>query len=419
MDKPIFWGIRKRLLISFIGTILAPLFLMSIFVDTTFTTMVVMVVSSLLIAVSMAIFTSNYFLHPITTAIRHVSELGTGKFGAEVPQEFSTRNNEFGLLFKALHLMQVDIRGFIHQVQYVAKDVCANSDKMQIVTKQTNSSITEIGLSIDQIANTSVERAREMELGMGHLNTLAENIKKVTFYTDEMSEGHTTMCALNDKIALIICSLGDKMTEGQQASQKVDTMVRQVDQMTQQIGSITAVIERIAAQTNLLALNASIEAARAGEHGRGFAVVADEVRKLAEQSGSAANNIKTLIHDVQEQSNIAVNAMGRAQQVVQEQEEIVNGTWLVFEEMTLAAQAVNEKVPEMHGYFASMNSISNEIVNVFSRHFTGSGERLAMTENIHDTTKHQIRDIAKVADCANELHRVIGQLQEKILNFSA
>jgi methyl-accepting chemotaxis protein len=81
---------------------------------------------------------------------------------------------------------------------------------------------------------------------------------------------------------------------GQTVREVIDTM-ENISQSSRKISDIIGVMDTIAFQTNILALNAAVEAARAGEQGRGFAVVAGEVRTLAQNSASAAKEIKQLI----------------------------------------------------------------------------------------------------------------------------
>jgi len=268
--------------------------------------------------------------------------------------------------------MQVDIVGLISQVQHVAQNVGKNSDKMKVATGETSSSIKEVGSSLGEIANVSLDQAKNMELGMERMGELAEHVSTVAIYTNEMTESYKDMCSLNDKVAEIVCVLTEKMNEGQQSSQEVDTVVHKVDDMTGQIGSITVTIEQIAAQTNLLALNASIEAA---------------------------------------------SAIDKAKKIVEEQEAAVAGIWAIFEKIAHSVSVLNEKVEQMHTRFTTMSAKSTEVVDVFSNLSAGTKKTSAINQDVHSRMERQMDDISGVIDCAEELNKMVGQLQEKISKF--
>jgi predicted nucleic acid-binding Zn-ribbon protein len=129
----------------------------------------------------------------------------------------------------------------------------------------------------------------------GSLASLAQTMKH------EKDQAVDAAASLNTNLATIERISGNLQHLSRKASETAGA-VDHLNERTSQIGGIVRLIKEIADQTNLLALNAAIEAARAGEQGRGFAVVADEVRKLAERTGSATNEISTLVSAIQDET---------------------------------------------------------------------------------------------------------------------
>ena len=122
---------------------------------------------------------------------------------------------------------------------------------------------------------------------------------------------------------------------GHTVREVVNTM-ENISKSSRKISDIIGVMDSIAFQTNILALNAAVEAARAGEQGRGFAVVAGEVRTLAQNSASAAKEIKQLI---QTSVNQVAGGAEQVRKAGSTMEEIVTSSQQVTVIMSEVVQA--------------------------------------------------------------------------------
>ncbi len=157
--------------------------------------------------------------------------------------------------------------------------------------------INEVRTGMLSLLNTVSEVSRGNEDLAGRTTEQAsalENIRETVSET-EAAVGRNQDNAQKAK------SLSEKSVEvatagGSLSSETLNSII-EIQKTSSSIGEILSLINSISFQTNLLALNAAIEAARAGEKGRGFAVVAEEVRNLALRTGSASNDIKTLIDE--------------------------------------------------------------------------------------------------------------------------
>lgn len=211
------------------------------------------------------------------------------------------------------------------EVQNAALEITSGTEDLSHRTEQAASNLEETAAATDEMAAT--------------VNNNAENAKNAS----ELAQG------TNDSAA----------TGGQVVERAVDAMA-QIEQSAKKITDIISVIDEIAFQTNLLALNASVEAARAGEAGKGFAVVAQEVRQLAQRSATAADDIKVLIKDSNDQVENGVNLVNQAGEALS---KIVGSIGQVAEIVTDISRASQEQatgVREINGSITSMDEMTQQ-----------------------------------------------------------
>lgn len=113
------------------------------------------------------------------------------------------------------------------------------------------------------------------------------------------------LTATSEELAATASSLSQDLGEMRERGERILKDIGKTDE-------ILKFVSNIAANSNLLGLNAAIEAARAGEHGRGFAVVASEIRKMADNSTQAVNDIKAILNNISNDTNVIAKQISDA-----------------------------------------------------------------------------------------------------------
>ncbi|WP_240326931.1 methyl-accepting chemotaxis protein, partial [Pseudomonas syringae] len=149
--------------------------------------------------------------------------------------------------------------------------------------------------------------------------------------------------------------------------------------------------------------NAAIEAARAGEAGRGFAVVADEVRNLAHRTQDSAQQVQTMIEELQVGARDAVTNMTESQRQSEDSVGIAN---LAGERLG----SVTRRIEEINGMNQSVAAATEEQTSVVES---------INVDITHINTLNQlgVDNLRQTLEACNSLEEQAARLQQLVGSF--
>ncbi len=374
-------------------------------------TTAVTVVIAIVIAGIAAFFLGKYISKNVTKLKFAFKEASNGNLSIET--DVNTQD-EFRELSDSFNSMIKNIKKTIEGVKESSDTVLKTSDLIYDMTKEVNSAMNEVASTTYEIARGSEEQANDIDKNSENIEKLSNTLDSLVDSITKINELVQNLDSLGNNGLEQVDLLEDRAINTEKSSQNVNKIINEVKENAKQINVITDTISQIAEQTNLLALNAAIEAARAGESGRGFSVVAEEIRKLAEKSSKATKDIAKLIQDVNNSSNLAVEAMDQATNAVNDQKNSVEFTKKIFNEIKVSLDSLREKMNTIADETVTIESNKNEIldntqsISSVSQEISASTEELsASTQEVTAVTSNFLEYADKLKGLANELSKLI------------
>ncbi len=262
------------------------------------TSAIIAMVIAIVIIIALLGMLISLLMQPLLTMGRAMHDIAEGegdltkRLTIHGHDEFGALGLSFNRFVERIHTSIIEVSSATGQVNEVALRVVAASNSSMFNSDQQASRTSSVAAAINQLGAAAQEIAQNAALASQHSSdarSLAEDGQQVV---------DKTIAAMQQLSVKISDSCGN---------------IETLNSNTVNIGQILEVITSISQQTNLLALNAAIEAARAGEAGRGFAVVADEVRNLAHRTQDSAQQVQTMIEELQVGARAAVGIMTDSQ----------------------------------------------------------------------------------------------------------
>ena len=359
-------------------------------------------------------FIARKLTKPLTQLVRYTETIAQGDLTQTVQVK---SKDEIGRLAHSFEHMKNELSQMIQHVNLSADNVVNSSnelaysaEQMSDVVNQSTIATQEVSATSDSLSVAANQNLTALEQITTGIQDIADSSSKVAEETADVSEAAEQGSRLINESMEGINAINDSVQASMEITQVLHSRSNEVEKI---IGMITDISDQI----NLLALNAAIEAARAGEAGKGFSVVASEVRNLAEQSAVSANQIRKLIHDMQNDSRRSVEAMAKVNEDVERETVIVNEAGTSFGNIIEKIGQISEDVQSVSATVQEISAGSEQILA--STHDTVQSLAASSdnTQNIAASMEEQLASMEEMVATTEALNAMANDLKEEIRKF--
>jgi methyl-accepting chemotaxis protein len=336
----------------------------------------------------------------------------------DLTQQLSIRSrDEIGQAAESFNKMVTSLKAMMIEVSQTSSQLAASSEQLTAGAEQSFKVTEHIASSAQTVAEGADLQVASVVTGGQIVTDMSQYISRIVDHTREVSTVADEAKEQADRGTHSIQDVVSQMGRIHEMVDELSSVIARLSQRNGEIGTIVGIISNISQQTNLLSLNAAIEAARSGEAGRGFAVVASEIRKLADQSGQSAQQIADLIANVQQDSELVVQAIQAAVEEVKTGMVVVDETGVLFGQIESRVRGVAELVGYVDGYAGKIAENVDGVVATIES-ISGVAHRNAEeTQQVAASAEEQLASIEEVTASATMLSQMAEELRTLVDRF--
>jgi methyl-accepting chemotaxis protein len=296
------------------------------------------------------------------------------------------------------------------QIEEQAAVERAQSRRLRHLFSQINETAGQLSSAAAEIlaaAQQQVSTAGEQSAAIGQTMTTMDEVRSITEQTvvraQDVAQAARRSVEVSHAGEGAVQETMESMVQIRDRVEAIAANISALTQQTEQIGQIISAVNDIASQSNMLALNASVEAARAGEQGKGFAVVAEEVRSLAEQSRHATIQVRTILSDILQATQLTGVATEEGAA------EVDKGA--------RSASRMGRAIRDLNQVITTSSQAAAQMVAGGQQQTTGIEQIALAMQNINQATMQSLESIRQAERAATELNNLARQLAESVVEF--
>lgn len=410
-------SMRNKLYLGFLGvvaTIIATNLLVGLVITNVAWNRALFTIIGLIVGMFLGSLISNHILKSIRDLLSATRIIGEGDLTKEVSL---SSKDEIGELARSFNQMIFSLREMIVQFRESSDTIIAASKALSSFAQETNSNAEDVAVISTQISRGAERQSHLVENTFSIMKRMADFIQVVAEKAQIAAEaakwaGETAKTERS--------SLEKTREELERVFSRIEgsaKLIRVFGDKIQKITKIADIITGVSEQTNLLSFNAAIEATRAGEYGKGFSIVADEVRRLAEKAKGYAEEINTVIDEIQKDNSMISASLDEQTEGVTFGRKAVEAAVSGLVEIMGKIIDMVEDIQEISSITQQQKQDAQLVVEDMGNVSKLAEEYVCATEETAKVAASQVESMNKMVASTKNLSEISDRLKNAALRF--